>query len=448
MMQLAQLAQWAGGELRGADAPVSAVRTDSRMLEAGDLFVALPGVRVDGHDFVVVCTHAAGVLVERAVEAPCVQIRVPDTVRALQDIAHQWRRECAPRVTAITGSNGKTSTKEMTAAILSHQGETLASQGNFNNHLGVPLTLLELTPEHRYAVIEMGANHAGEIRLLASLAEPQVATITCVAEAHLEGFGSLDGVADAKGEIFEGLPSGGVAVINAEDPYAPRWRARIPVPDIFSFSADPAIEADVHACIPQDGTLQLRHGAREWTVDWHLEGIHNARNAACAVAQALALHVDFDAAVEALSGFELSAGGRLRTLRGVAGARLIDDSYNANPGSFRAAIDVLVSDAKEPWLVMGEMAELGEYAERCHQEVAAYARDAGIRRLYVLGRYARACAKEFGANGQAFEDLEHLAEELRGQMHPGCTVLVKASRSGRLERLVERLQAEETSHAA
>ena len=448
MMRLAELAQWAGGELRGNDAPVAAVRIDSRELGAGEVFVALPGESADGHDFIADCVDAAGVVVQRDVDAPCAQIRVDDTLKALQQMAWQWRRKHDVGMTAITGSNGKTSTKEMTAAILSHQAPTLATQGNYNNHLGVPLTLLELRSEHRYAVIEMGANHAGEIDSLARIAEPQVAAVTCVAEAHLEGFGSLEGVVEAKGEIYRSLPEDGVAILNAEEEFAPRWRAQLPVSDVFTFSANPQIEADVSAHLDKHGALKLRYGTREWTVDWSLQGVHNARNAACAVAQALALHVDFDAAVEALFGFELSVDGRLHEMPGFGGAYLFDDSYNANPGSFRAAIDVLVARAEDPWLVMGEMAELGSYAQRAHEDVALYAREAGVRRLYALGRYAEDCVRAFGDDAQVYDDLELLAEVLRADMHPRCAILIKASRAGHLERLVEQLLPEEVSHAA
>ncbi len=448
MMRLAELAQWAGGELRGADAPVTGVSIDSRELGAGEVFVALLGEHVDGHEFVANCAEAAAVVVQREVDAPCAQIQVEDTEVALQCMAQQWRRQHKVAMTAITGSNGKTTTREMTEAILSQQAPTLATQGNYNNHLGVPLTLLRMHAQHRYAVIEMGANHAGEIEMLTRLAEPQVATITCVAEAHLEGFGSLEGVAEAKGEIYRNLPEHGVAILNAEEPFAPRWRAQLQVSDVVTFSADPTIDADVTARLAGRGALELRHGAREWTVDWSMDGVHNARNAACAVAQALALHVDIDAAVEALSGFELSVGGRLCELPGCNGAQLIDDSYNANPGSFRAAIDVLVTRAEDPWLVMGEMAELGSHAQHGHEEVARYARDAGVRRLYALGRFAEDCARVFGAGAQACEDLSRLAEMLRADMHPQCAVLIKASRSARLERLVAQLLPEEVSHAA
>ena len=449
VMRLAQLAAWADGELKGADAPVAGVGTDSRVLRDGELFVALKGENFDGHDFAAQCEgRAAGVMVARALSVDCPQIVVPDPLTALQRIAAAWRAEHDAVVAGITGSNGKTTTKEMTAAVLGADGRTLASSGNLNNHIGVPLTLLGLEAEHRYAVIEMGANHPGEIRRLTALAQPQAATVTCAAQAHLEGFGSLQGVARAKAEIFEGLGPEGVAVVNAEDAFAFQWRTTAAPHDVMTFSADLRVAADIQARLAAPSRLELRCGSESVEIDWSLEGTHNARNAACAVTLAVALGMPFERAAQALSGFRLAIGGRLHLVEGLGGAQLIDDSYNANPGSFHAAIDVLVAQGREPWMVMGEMKELGLYSAECHEEVADYARRAGVRRLYALGPHADRVARAFGSGGQACADLETLASELRARLGPQCAVLIKGSRAARLEDLVERLVPGGEAHAA
>ena len=448
-MRLAQLAAWADGELKGADAPVAGVGTDSRTLRDGELFVALAGEKFDGHDFAAQCEgRAAGVMVARELAVACPQVVVPDPLMALQRIAARWRAQHDVAVAGVTGSNGKTTTKEMTAAVLGGEGRTLASPGNLNNHIGVPLTLLGLDGGHRYAVVEMGANHPGEIRRLTALAQPRAATVTCAAQAHLEGFGSLQGVARAKAEIFEGLGPEGVAVINAEDAFAFQWRTAAAPHEVMTFSADPQVAADIQAHLAAPARLELRCGSESAEIDWALAGAHNARNAACAVTLAVALGVPFERAAQALSGFRLEVGGRLRLVEGLDGARLIDDSYNANPGSFHAAIDVLVAQGREPWMVMGEMKELGLYSAECHEEVAGYARRAGVRRLYALGPHAERAARAFGPGGQACADLEALAAELRTQLRPRCAVLVKGSRAARLEDLVERLVPGGEAHAA
>ena len=448
-MRLAELAAWADGELKGADVPVGGVSTDTRSLRDGELFVALEGENFDGHDFAVQCDRrAAGVLVARELTVACPQIVVPDPLTALQRMAAKWRLRHDVAVVGITGSNGKTTTKEMVAAILARQGRTLASPGNLNNHIGVPLTLLGLDGGHRYAVIEMGANHPGEIRLLTALAQPQAAAITCAAQAHLEGFGSLPGVARAKAEIFEGLGPDGIAVVNAEDAFASQWRTAAAPRGTKTFSADPQVAADIQARPVGPSRLELRGGSECMEIDWRLEGAHNARNAACAVALASALGLPFESAVQALSGFQLEVGGRLCPVEGLGGAQLIDDSYNANPGSFHAAIDVLVAQGRESWMVMGEMKELGPSSAECHEEVADYARKAGVRRLYALGPHAERAARAFGPGGRACTDLAALEAELRAQIGPGCAVLVKGSRAARLEDLVTRLMPEGEANAA
>ena len=447
MMRLAELAEWCGGELVGADGPVRGAGIDSRALPAGALFAALRGARRDGHDFAADCAdRAAGCLVARRLELGVPQIVVDDPAAALQTIAARWRARLRARVAAVTGSNGKTTTKEMARAALAAAGRCAASPGNWNNHLGVPLALLGIAEDDDYAVLELGASRPGEIARLAAWARPDAAAVTGAAEAHLEGFGDLDGVAAAKAEIYAGLGADGAAVVNADDRYADFWRARAAPRRVIDFGA--AADAAVRARLG-DGELELACGGETARVDWPLAGAHNALNAACAVALALGLGIGFRAAAAALAGFELPVAGRLRFARGPGGARLIDDSYNANPGSFRAAIDVLVGQAAETWVVMGEMRELGAASDAQHAAVARYARDAGVGRLLALGPRAERCARAFGAGGEACAGVEQAAAVLRRELRAGCAVLVKGSRAARLERLVARLaEPEEAAHAA
>ena len=448
MMRLSDVARWAGGELRGADAALTGVGIDSRTLRTGELFAALPGTHRDGHDYVAAACarRAAGALVARWQEADCPQVRVAEPLQALQRIAQEHRRRLPVRLAAVTGSNGKTTAKEMAAALLGAQAPCMASPGNWNNHLGVPLTLLRIAPVHRYAVVEMGASGAGEIAAMAAWAAPQAAAITCAAEAHLDGFGDLDGVARAKGELFDALPADGTAVINADDAYAPLWRDIAGRRRVIEFSTAPSAQAVVARLA--DGAIEFTWRGARARLPWAAPGLHNARNAACAVALGLALELPFPVAAQALAGFRNPACGRLRIGRGPNGAQLIDDSYNANPSSFRAAIDVLAARAKRRWLVMGEMRELGARADACHEEVARYAREAGVERLFALGARAERCAAAFGAGAQVCTGVEELAALLRRELRPDCAVLVKGSRAAALERLVDLLWTREAAHAA
>lgn len=450
-MRLSQIARWARGELRGPDGMVAGVGIDSRTVRTGELFVALPGRELDGHDFVAVAcaSRAVGALVARWLpDVPCPQIRVDDPVAALQRIACEYRATLSSvRIAAITGSNGKTTTKEMASVVLASQGPCVESPGNWNNHLGVPLTLLRITPAHRYAVVEMGANHPGEITDMMAWTKPSTSTVTCAAEAHLEGFGDLDGVARAKGEIFSSLPGEGVAVINADDRYAERWREMAAPRQVLAFGSDTTDADAVRVRLLADA-LEFSWRSQVQRVRWSLPGEHNARNAACAVALGMALGVDFASAAGALDGFENPACGRLRIGYGPNGAQLIDDTYNANPSSFRAGIDVLVQRAPHCWLVMGEMRELGARSDACHEEVARYAREAGIERLFAFGPQAERCVRAFGEGARVCTDLDEITEQLRSELRPDCAVLVKGSRAARLERLVDRIWIREAMDAA
>jgi len=357
-------------------------------------------------------------------------------------LAAAWRAHYAVPMAAVTGSNGKTTTKEMIAAILSRRGAVLATRGNLNNDIGVPLTLLRLRDEHRFAVIEMGANHAGEIAYLTGLARPDVAVITNAAAAHLEGFGSLEGVGRAKGEIFAGLRTGGVAVINADDAMAPLWFELAGDAQVRRFALD--ADAEVRGQWRAEhggGHLKLTTPAGETHIHLPLAGRHNAMNALAAAAVTEALGAGLDdirAGLESL----VPVHGRLERIAGVGGMHIIDDTYNANPASLAAALDVLTGEEGSRWLVLGDMGELGQDGARLHAEAGALARAAGVERLLALGELTREAVQAFGAGAEHFADVETLVAVLRRDWPGLGTVLVKGSRSMHMERVIEALRAD------
>lgn len=452
MRRLGFIATSTGGRLAGADVTFGAVATDSRTLGAGDLFVAVRGERFDGHDFVTEAARrgAAGALVDHEVDAPLPQVVVRDTVAALGMAAAAWRRTLSLPVVAVGGSNGKTTTKEMLAAILAGLGPTLATRGNLNNHIGVPLTLFRLGPEHRVAVVELGANHPGEIAALVAMAAPTVGLVTNAGAEHLEGFGSLEGVARAEGELFEGLAPTATAVLNADDEFAPLWRVQARAARIITFGLGQG--ADYRATAIETGidaggfctrfTLETPQGPIP--VRLALAGRHNVVNAAGAAAAAAAAGATA-AVIAAGLGRVQPVGGRLQLKPTPAGAWLIDDSYNANPSSVRAGIDVLADCGGERWVVLGEMAELGEHAVASHAEAGAYARGHGVTRLFAIGPTTSHAVEAFGPGARWFAGWEPLVEAVRGGLAPGVTVLVKGSRMNRLERVVDALTG--NSHA-
>lgn len=436
---LRALAEWAGGRLHGEDAPVRGVAIDSRRIAPGELFVALPGNRVDGHDFVAAAAAAgaAGALVARRQPVDLPQIEVADPRRALGAIAAAWRARFDLPLVAVTGSNGKTTVKEMIAAILSRRGPTLVTEGNLNNDLGVPLTLLRLRPEHRYAVVEMGANHAGEIAYLTGLARPAAALITNAGPAHLEGFGTLDGVAHAKGEIFQGVPEGGWAVLNADDRYFGLWRRLAAHCRQVAFALD-AAEAEVRGRLAADGDWLLETPLGVLQLPPPLLGRHNLRNAAAAAAAAWAVGAAAAAIEAGLRGLR-PVPGRLCLLRGRFGTWVIDDSYNANPASLEAALEVLAERPGRGFLVLGDMAELGPEGRALHARMGQRARAAGLVGLFALGELAAAAAEAFGPGGEAYEDVDALVAALQSRLGAGDHVLVKGSRRMRMERVVAAL---------
>lgn len=437
-----------------ADASFRRVTTDTRQLRKGDLFVALKGDRFDGHDFVLRAASigAVGVLVSRAIPSGPPQIVVPDTLVALQSYASSWRADYSVPVVAVTGSNGKTTTKQLLAAILSVRGPVLATDGNLNNHIGVPLTLLRLRNEHRTAVIEMGANHAGEIARLAAIAKPDVGIVTMAGDAHLEGFGSRLGVARAKGELFSALGSGssiGVAIVNVDDPSAGLWRqlaARASLL-LFGFAAGADVRAERVELHADACRFQLITPAGRADVRLPLPGRHNITNALAAAAAAVTIGVAVDDIAERLATITPVAG-RLNWKSTPGGARLLDDTYNANPTSLRAALELLSLVQGPHWLVLGDMKELGESAADLHSESGRIARQLGINRLYTVGALARHAADGFG-KGFHFGTMEALIEALRTdlQSSPEVAVLVKGSRSSQMERVVAALTGEQPGEA-
>ncbi|WJW75012.1 UDP-N-acetylmuramoyl-tripeptide--D-alanyl-D-alanine ligase [Thiohalobacter sp. IOR34] len=443
-MQLSEAAGLLGADLVGADVRFAGVSTDSRSLEPGNLFVALVGERFDGHAYLQQAAErgAAAAAVSRELNPVLPLLRVADTRRALGELAGHWRRRFDLPLVAVTGSNGKTTVKEMTAAILGVGRRVLATRGNLNNDIGVPLTLFRLDGRHQAAVIEMGANHPGEIALLTGIAAPSVALITNAAPAHLAGFGDLAGVAEAKGEIFAGLGPHGVAVINADDRFAPRWRALAAGHEILDFGleAPAAVSADWRP-VEAGSELRLRTPQGRVELRLPLPGRHNVMNALAATAAALAAGAGLDEVQQGLSGLRAVAG-RLRFLAGRQGARLIDDSYNANPASLGAALEVLRAQPGEHWLVLGEMGELGGDARALHAEAGRQARASGVSRLFGLGPLAAEAVRAFGAGARMYDALDALLEDLGAALDPDKTVLVKGSRSMRMERVVEALAAE------
>lgn len=445
---LSDLARIAGGELVGRNCDFSSVSTDSRTLRPGALFVALSGPSFDGHDFVSAAAGrgAVAALVERVLPLDLPQVVVADALAGLSAFAREWRRQFDIPVIGVTGSNGKTTTKELIGAILSQLGDCLITRGNLNNHIGVPLMLMELAPTHRYAVIEMGANHQGEIAHLASLAEPGIGIVTNAGAAHLEGFGSLEGVAAGKGEMFLSLPANGTAVINADDAFAAMWRENRSADRVLTFGFEQPADFTAHKVhqvsdaqgFRIDFELITPAGTRAATLG--LAGLHNLRNALGAAAVAHAVGASPDQIVAGLAAMK-TVSGRLELKAAINGAFMVDDSYNANPGSLKAGIDALAGFSGQRWLILGDMLELGQSADELHAEVGRYARQAGIERLLAVGTHSHFAVEAFGPGAQWFANAETLIEEARRSLSAGVAVLIKGSRANRLERVSAALAA-------
>ncbi len=439
-VELTTIADWAGGRLRGESVAVAGMIHDSRLVQPGMLFVALTGERVDGHDYLDAAAErgAAAALVTRPVEHALPQVIVDDAVTAMGRIAAGLRRQLGLTVIGITGSNGKTTVKEMITAILAGTAPTLATAGNYNNEIGLPLTLARLTPEHRYAVLEMGAGKPGDIAYLAELAAPDVAVVTNAGPAHLERLGTVEGVARTKGALFEALKPDGVAVINADDDYAGLWadmaghcrRLR------FGLSENADIRGQA-----LNGSVRIDTPAGSIETALALPGRHNLMNALAATAVAVALDIPLARIGQALAGLR-SLPGRLHMQRHPSGWQMIDDTYNANPASLYAGLQVLTGLEGEPWLVLGDMAELGPDSVKLHREMGRNAADLGVKRLFAVGPASAASVAAFGAGAQHFETHDALQSALKGALHERVNCLVKGSRSMAMEQVVNALLRE------
>lgn len=434
------------------------VVTDSRQVSAGDVFVALSGTRVDGHDFLDAVARAGAVaaIVER-VNPSCVllQWQVKDCVQALGALAALNRARFTGRTIGLTGSAGKTTTKEMTAAILAQSGSPLVTEGNLNNHLGVPMTLLRLSPEHDSAVIEMGASALGEIRYLTQLVRPDIALVTTVAPAHIEGFGSIENVAAGKSEIFEGLAGDGTAVINVDNVWTAAWVNRVQRDHkVVTYSVDAAMchTADVYATDIQEGNAGLQcvlHAGGECApVDLHFLGVHNVGNAVAAAACCLSAGVSLSQVVAGLASAR-PYQGRLQWRVGMAGARVIDDTYNANPASVEMAVRALLAvKASQHILVLGDMAELGDEAAALHEATGRQAKALGVTTLLACGDKSAATVRGFGEGARHFVDWQALAKACQVLAGVGVVFLVKGSRSAAMERVVAALVEQSPDGAA
>lgn len=456
-LPLSLLAHWAGGELLGDDLVIGSLTHDTRTLVPGSLYVALRGERFDGHDFAydAAMRGASAVLVDHEVKVDVPQVVVPDTLLALARIAAGLQRDRVEKAVAITGSNGKTTVKTLVVAILQRAGITYFNPGNRNNEIGLPMAVIDAPDDADFSVYEMGAGKPGDIAYLTDIVTPEVALVNNIAAAHLERMGSLMGVAETKGAIYEALPADGTAVINADDAFAEYFASRVPDRRILRFGLEATADITARALRPTaDGTdfvLVAPHG--EVPVSLHLPGRHNVLNALAAGTIAIACGVSLATIAEGLSAAQPVAGRQVaRTLAN--GAVVIDDSYNANPGSLMAAIDTLAASSAqargEGWLVLGDMRELGADAEALHAEAGRHAKSAGIRRLYTLGPLSAAAAAAFGEGAHPFDDHASLADALRAELRAGVRCLVKGSRGSAMDRIVAALLStgEDKPHVA
>ncbi|GAB3348717.1 UDP-N-acetylmuramoyl-tripeptide--D-alanyl-D-alanine ligase [Lysobacter tyrosinilyticus] len=453
-LHLSDIARMTGGRLHGDDVIIDAIVTDTRALLVGGrtLFVALKGERFDGHDHVAAAAQdgVAAALVARVVDASTAngtlpQVVVADTERALADFAAAMQRERnGVKVIGITGSNGKTSVKTLLLSILSRAGRAYANPGNRNNEIGLPLAVLDSPEDAQFAIYEMGAGKPGDIAYLTDVARPDVAIVNNIAPAHLERMGSLLGVADTKGAIYDALPQDGVAVINADEAFAPFFAERSHGHRLIRFGLESSADVTARGIVPTDGGSRfvLVAPQGEAAIDLAMPGRHNVRNALAAASIALGLNVTLEIIAAGLNAAEPVAGRLIAHRLGI-GAVLIDDSYNANPGSLAAAIDTLADASRggEGWLVLGDMRELGVDAAQMHAEMGRRAKAAGIKRLYSLGELSAAAGKAFGEGAFEFTDHDTLIAALRAELRSGVRVLIKGSRGSAMDKIVKALVA-------
>jgi UDP-N-acetylmuramoyl-tripeptide--D-alanyl-D-alanine ligase len=455
---LSVIAAWAEGRHLGDEVIITAVGTDSRKLAPGTLFVALRGENFDGHDFVAqaAANGAIALLLHRDVETELPRVLCADTEEALGEIAAGMQKGRPAVVVALTGSNGKTSVKTLLTGILERVGRTYCNPGNRNNEIGLPLAVLDAPEDAAFAVYEMGAGKPGDIAYLASIAPPQVALVNNIAPAHMERMGSLLGIAETKGAIYEALPDDGIAVVNADDAFAPYFQSVIGARRCFRFAIDNDADVRASRILPtaEGSRFHLHTPAGNAEIALPLPGLHNVRNALAATALALAAGAPLEAIVAGLEQAQPVAGRQV-AYKLDNGATVVDDAYNANPGSVAAAIATLAASGAEAWLVLGDMKELGPDAEALHAQIGAQARDARIARLWTVGALSRAASLAFGERAAHFESQEQLVDSLRESMRmheqPGrLRLLVKGSRSSAMDKVVAALRGApgEGGHAA
>lgn len=438
MMHLSQVSDQVNGTLVGADVVLSNISINTREDCDQRLFVALKGENFDAHDFLEQAQHAGAgaVMVERDVDTPLPSVRVESTHQALKDLATWWRSQFAIPLIGVTGSVGKTTVKEMLSCIFAELGEGVVTKGNLNNEIGVPITIMNLKPQSRYAIVEMGMNHAGEIARLTRIARPTIALINNAAAAHLEGLGSVEAVAKAKGEIFEGLNADGVAVLNNDDHHIGLWQDLLQNKKTISFGLSK--EADVSATYQENNqqlSIEVTALGESFSIRLNAVGQHSVYNALAAVSVSLSANVPVDIIQSGLKKFR-AVNGRM-TIHSADQVTLIDDTYNANPASMRAAVEVLATAANSV-LIVGDMAELGKAADDEHRKLGVIAAQNGISRLYACGQYAELVADGFGSSAKAFATKEELISDLLEDLPVGTT-LVKGSRSAKMEDVVAAL---------
>lgn len=440
---LSQIAALLNCELEGKDINVTGTAIDSRKIEKGTLFIALVGEHSDGHDYIASArlagASAALVSVKQEDELP--QLLVDDVVVAFGQIAHFWRQQCRAKVIAITGSNGKTTVKEMVSRILNQTGSSvIATQGNLNNELGVPLTLTRLNKDTDYAVIEMGANHRGEIARLVAMAMPDVAIINNVAAAHLEGFKNIEGVAKAKAEIFSGLSEHGVAVFNSDMDFVEPWTLVIGNTQYSTFAlhASADIQAENIQIDPTASHFMVKLNNEFNYFNLPLPGEHNISNALAAITVTSALGIPVDAMEKGLALMP-SVPHRLQLRKGLNQSQLIDDSYNANPGSYQRALSALMSFSGKHWLVLGDFAELGADSVMIHRQMGGQAKEAGVARLWTIGEQSEYATEEFGDGAQHFTSMDELQKGLEEVLSDDINCLIKGSRFMKLDQLADAL---------
>jgi UDP-N-acetylmuramoyl-tripeptide--D-alanyl-D-alanine ligase len=445
-LNLTEIARHLLAQLIGNDVAISVVSIDTRTLQIGDLYIAINGKNFDGHDFILKAelAGAAALMVDHLVDTDLPQIIVADTRIGLAELARLWRQKSQAQIVAVTGSNGKTTVKEMLAAILSVNAQVLATKGNLNNDIGVPLTLLKLNNSHRYAVIEMGANHAGEIEFSSRYALPDVAIINNVGAAHLEGFGSLEGVAQAKGEIISGLSPQGTAVLNKDDDFYPLWQELAESRKIisFGFATDADVSAtDINSRIENNQfvtSFNLITAQQNISISLKLAGQHNVKNALAATAACLAVGIELEQIKQGLETL-LPVTGRLQPWIGRLGNIIIDDSYNANPASLKVALEVLSQCTGEKWLILGAFGELGEDSINIHREMGELIKSFGVKHLFAVGENARYSVESFGAGAEFFSSQDELIARLKLQLTGSETLLIKGSRAQRMENVAASL---------